>query len=205
MAGPMSRVAWKTAALSEIAARSRAGGTTSVTNACLVGASNAKITPASSANAYTSAGCTAPAIVMTASAAVAAAFSSLRGEQDAPLRQPVGDRPGVQAEQQHRPELQRHRHADRGRAVRQAEDQPVLGDALHPRAGVGQALPAEVDPVTARGEGGEGALSVAGSSRRSSLSWAFLSPCPCLSSDILRRPRSIWNCNDLPNSYYDCL
>ena len=60
MAGPISRVAWNTAAFSEIAARSRLSGTTSVTNACLAGLSNAKITPLSSANAYTSAARTAP-------------------------------------------------------------------------------------------------------------------------------------------------
>ncbi len=53
MAGPISRVAWKTAAFSEIAARSRPSGTTSVTNACLAGLSNAKIMPLASANAYT--------------------------------------------------------------------------------------------------------------------------------------------------------
>ena len=51
MAGPISRVAWKTAAFSEIAARSRPSGTTSVTNDCLAGTSNAKIIPLSSANA----------------------------------------------------------------------------------------------------------------------------------------------------------
>ena len=75
MAGPISRVAWNTAAFSEIAARSRSSGTTSVTNACLAGASNAKISPLSSANAYTSAGRTAPEMVIAASAGVAAAFS----------------------------------------------------------------------------------------------------------------------------------
>ena len=85
MAGPISRVAWKTAAFSEIAARSRPSGTTSVTNACLAGLSNAKIMPLASANAYTSAGRTAPAIVMTASAAVATRVERLGGEQDAPL------------------------------------------------------------------------------------------------------------------------
>lgn len=50
MAGPSSRVVWNTAAFSEIAPRSWPGGTTSATNACLVGPSKAKITPASSAN-----------------------------------------------------------------------------------------------------------------------------------------------------------
>jgi len=74
-AGPTSRVAWNTAAFRAIAARSWLGGTTSATKACLAGASKAKISPLSSANAYTSAARTAPAIVMTASAAVAAAFS----------------------------------------------------------------------------------------------------------------------------------
>ena len=34
--------------------------------------------------------------------------------------------------------------------MRQVEDQPVLGDALHPGSGVGQALAQEVDPVAAR-------------------------------------------------------
>jgi hypothetical protein len=81
----------------------------------------------------------------------------LRGQQDAPLGQPVGHRPGVQAEDQHRQELQRHRHADGDRTARQVEYQPVLGNALHPRAGISQALAAEVNPVAARSEGREGA------------------------------------------------
>jgi hypothetical protein len=75
MAGPMSRVAWNTAAFSAIAARSCPGGTTSATKDCLAGASKAKIRPLRSANAYTSVACTAPATVMTASAVVAPAFS----------------------------------------------------------------------------------------------------------------------------------
>src|ERR1700752_822217 len=37
------------------------------------------------------------------------------------------------------------------------EHHPVGGDALHPRARVRRALPADVDPVAARGEGCEGA------------------------------------------------
>jgi hypothetical protein len=53
MAGPISRVAWKTAAVRDIAARRWTGGTTSVTNVCLAGESNAKITPASDAKTYT--------------------------------------------------------------------------------------------------------------------------------------------------------
>jgi hypothetical protein len=50
-AGPISRVAWNTAAFRAIAARSRPSDATSATNACLAGASNAKISPLSSANA----------------------------------------------------------------------------------------------------------------------------------------------------------
>ncbi len=46
-----------------------------MTNACRAGTSNAKITPLSSANTYTSAAVTAPAMVMTASSAVLTAFS----------------------------------------------------------------------------------------------------------------------------------
>ena len=75
MAGPISRVAWNTAAFSEIAARSRPAGTTSVTKACRAGTSNAKISPLTSANAYTSAGCTAPAMRDDRQRAVAVAFS----------------------------------------------------------------------------------------------------------------------------------
>jgi len=51
MAGPMSRVAWNTAAFRAIAARSWPGGATSDTKACLAGASKAKISPLSRANA----------------------------------------------------------------------------------------------------------------------------------------------------------
>ena len=51
MAGPISRVAWNTAAFRAIAARSRPPVATSATNACLAGPSNAKINPLANANA----------------------------------------------------------------------------------------------------------------------------------------------------------
>ena len=134
-----------------------ARGTTSVTNACRVGASNAKTTPLRQRER------------VHVGRAHRAQERDHRERRGGNAVERLGDRAGcaastagrrsprVQAEQQDRQELQGHRHADGGRAVRQAEDQPVLGDALHPGAGVGQALAGEVDPVAARREGGEGA------------------------------------------------
>src|SRR6516164_8845052 len=126
----------------------------------------------------------------------------LRGQQDAPLRQPVRHRPGVQAEQQHRQELQRHRHAHGRGAAGQAEYQPVLCDALHPRARIGEALAAEVDPVAARAEGGEGASRLP---NRLGGSHVRGLPGRRLSLDILGGSRLIWNRNYSSNSYCEML
>jgi hypothetical protein len=45
-----------------------------------------------------------------------------------------------------RTELKRHRQATAVELRVRANYEPVLGDVLHPGAGVGEALPAEVDP-----------------------------------------------------------
>ena len=112
MAGPISRVAWNTAAFSAIAARSWPGGTTSATNACLAGASNAKISPLSERERVDVGRAYRAGDRDDGQRRGSGGVQRLRGQQDAPLRQPVGQPPGVQAEQQYRQELQRHRHAD---------------------------------------------------------------------------------------------
>jgi hypothetical protein len=58
------------------------------------------------------------------------------------LRVAVGEDAAPHADEQHGQELQAGRDAERGAAaVRELEDQPVLRDALHPRAGVGDHPP----------------------------------------------------------------
>ena len=71
----------------------------------------------------------------------------------------VGDHPGVRAEQQRRQELERGRGPrGRGRVVREdAQHEPVLGHALHPRAGVGDQSREEPDAVVVELQRLEGA------------------------------------------------
>jgi len=79
-----------------------------------------------------------------------------RREQQRAPGPPVGHEAAVQAQQEHRQELARHRDADGGRAAGQLEDEPVLCDRAHPRAGGGGGEAREVDPVGGGAEGGEG-------------------------------------------------
>ena len=66
------------------------------------------------------------------------AHGSLGADQQPALGQPVGEQPGERGQQQHRRELQAGGDADGDRGVvgEDGEDQPVLGDALHPGADV---------------------------------------------------------------------
>ena len=73
------------------------------------------------------------------------------------LGEAVGDHAGVRREEEHRQELQAGGDAQGGAAaVGEAEDQPVLGDALHPGAGVGHQAAERVAPVVGVVEGSEG-------------------------------------------------
>ena len=59
----------------------------------------------------------------------------LREDQDPTLVVPIGQHPTPHRQEQRRAELQGHDDAHRQRvAVRERQYQPVLGDALHPRA-----------------------------------------------------------------------
>ena len=74
--------------------------------------------------------------------------AQLGGNEQATLRVPVGEHPAPQPEEQHRQELQAGGDAQGGpAAVGQLEDQPVLGDTLHPGADIGYECASEPAPV----------------------------------------------------------
>jgi hypothetical protein len=76
-----------------------------------------------------------------------AAHRRLGRDQDAALGIPVGDHPAIHAEE-HREELQAGGNAERRAAVvSELQHKPVLRDALHPAAGVGDDLPGREQPV----------------------------------------------------------
>jgi hypothetical protein len=65
----------------------------------------------------------------------------LGAQQEFALREAVGDDAAEQPQQQHRQGLEHRDGSERQRRVGQAQDQPGLGDRLHPGAGVGDDLP----------------------------------------------------------------
>ena len=74
---------------------------------------------------------------------------ALGEDEEAALVHAVGDEPGVDGEEQRRQELQRRGQAGGGGGVvgQDAQDEPVLGHALHPGAGVRDQGREEPDPV----------------------------------------------------------
>ena len=89
---------------------------------------------------------------------------ALRDEQQAALVEPVGEHPAPHTEEHGRPELQRGDDAERGAGVGELEDEPVLRDALHPRAGERDQLTRRVQAVVAHAQRAEHAA--VGGSRR---------------------------------------
>ena len=79
----------------------------------------------------------------------------LRHHHHRALGEAVGDHPGDRREQQDRQELQAGRQAEGAGAAGEGEDEPVLGDALHPGPGVGDQRPGGEQPVVADPQGGE--------------------------------------------------
>ena len=125
--------------------------------------------------------------------AVTASESWVMAEQP-PLRLPVGDQPGVRRDEQERQELQAGRDAERGAGVGELENQPVLGDPLHPGAGVADQTAHRVDAEVADREGLErGAHAwerrsrIGAASRRIWRSSAVSSPSRWFSQASLRR------------------
>ena len=83
--------------------------------------------------------------------------------QQPSLGDPVGDHAGERREQQERQELETGGDADGGAAVAgQLEDQPVLGDPLHPGADVRHDAAGGVPAVVRVGEGAERGAQVVG-------------------------------------------
>src|SRR5699024_4090108 len=81
---------------------------------------------------------------------------ALREDQQASFVDPVHDRTAQEAEEEHRQELERRGQTESDSApATELEDQPVLGDALHPGTGVGQKLTQGVQAVITYGQGSE--------------------------------------------------
>jgi hypothetical protein len=81
----------------------------------------------------------------------------LRDQQHPPLREAIGHEPPEGAEQQDGKELQCDDEAERRAAAGQLEDQPGLGDGLHPGTGQRDRLAGQVEPVVPTAvEGAEG-------------------------------------------------
>ncbi len=95
----------------------------------------------------------------------------LRDRQDAALRVAVGDDAGERREQEDREELQAGREAEGAGAAGEREDEPVLGDALHPRADVGHEGARREQPVVADAERGERRPHVAARRSSSGATW----------------------------------
>ena len=158
VAGPTMRARLNDAELRATALGSMAFGTISLTNAWRAGVSNAAagaeqerqhvhvpgLHPAEHGE-HTEHCCRAP-------------HGELGHHQHAALREAVGDHAGDGGEQQDRQELQTGRDAERPGAAGQREDEPVLGDALHPGADVRHQRAGGEQAVVAIAEGGEGAV-----------------------------------------------
>ena len=158
-AGPTSRVIWKTAAASATAGCRHAGGTISVTNTCRVGFSTTRTSPPTSARTSTWTAWTVPVSVSTARDRGDRGVGGRGGEQQRAARRRSARSPPCSPSSEHGQELAGHRDADRGGAARQLQDEPVLGDRAHPRAGGGGGVAGEVGAEgggTERGERGRG-------------------------------------------------
>ena len=154
-AGPTNAPNWKTEEFRLTALRMWSRPTSSETKTCRVGLSTTVTKPRIVAITKT---CQTWTVWVRASvprvAAIRAAVA-LGDHQDPALGEAVGDHAAEQAEDQHRSELQRHGEADRADVSGELQDQPVLGDPLHPQTGGGHDLRAEVEPVVAHLEGAE--------------------------------------------------
>ncbi len=75
------------------------------------------------------------------------AEGDLGNQKHPPLREAIGHQPAERGEQEHGKELQRDDETERRAAARQLEDQPSLGDGLHPGARQRDRLADHVEPV----------------------------------------------------------
>ena len=83
------------------------------------------------------------------------AHRCLRHGEDPTLGEAIGEHTGDGREQQDRQELQPGRDAERAGAAGERQHQPVLSDALHPRADVRHQRAGGEQPVVAVPQGGE--------------------------------------------------
>ena len=154
-AGPTMPPSWKIVALRLTALRINVVPTSSPTKLCRAGLSTTTTRPNASAMSSTRTTVRCPVSESVASVVARTQREGLGGQEQGAARVAVGDHAAVQAEQQGRRELQGEGDADRGRAVGELQDEPVLRDPLHPGPGVAKDLRGGEEAVVADGEGCE--------------------------------------------------
>ena len=143
--------------LSEIALTTRSAPTISTTKLWRAGLSKALTQPRAKMRASTIAGVTAPRAVSAQSVSAGRTSERLRDREQTALGDAVGEQAAPHAREEHRQELQAGGDADERAVAGQLQDQPHLGDGLHPVAAERDDLAGEVAPVVRDGERAEGA------------------------------------------------
>ena len=136
-----------------LARRSRS--TISLTNAWRAGTSNAAPAPNTKAMHVDVPRATDSGDGEHAEQGGGGAHGHLGDDEDAPLRVAVGETPGDGRQQHDRQELEPGGDAEGAGAAGEREHEPVLGDALHPRADVGDERAGGEQPVVADPQRGE--------------------------------------------------
>ena len=154
-AGPMIRAPLNIAELSATALPMSSRPTISTANDWRTGMSTAFAQPRSRASRMMIGTVTRPVYVRTARMMARRHHHDLDGDQGRALRERVGEHAREQPEHHDRDELGGRDHPEPERVVGQLEDEPGLGDLLHPGADQRDRLAAEEQPVVAMAERGD--------------------------------------------------
>ena len=149
----MIRAPLKMAALSAMALATSSRPTISTVKAWRVGMSTALVTPRSRASTRI---CQTSTVSVTDEPEQDEREHHLDGlgdDQRPPLGQGVRDQPAEQAQDQHRQEGEGGHEAEDERVAGEVQDEPCLGDLLHPGADERHQLADEEQPVVAVAEG----------------------------------------------------
>ncbi len=154
-AGPTARAAFTSTELRLTALRRSSGPTISSTNAWRVGLSKTVQQPSRPASTKTCQTCTRPVAERIPSTSASDPMQACTSDHQAPLVDAVGDHAAVRAEHQDRRHLHGHQQPERGAGVGQRQQQPALGDRLHPGADQRDGLAGVVAAVVRDREGRE--------------------------------------------------
>ena len=151
-AGPMTRAALNIAELKATALATSSRPTISTTKDWRVGMSTALAQPSRKREHQDVPDLDEPVAISAARASASSICDDLGRDQGPALREVVGDHAAEQAEHQHRRESAHGHETERERIVGELEDEPALGDGLHPRADERDQLAEEEQPVVAVAE-----------------------------------------------------